>query len=95
MPPEAFDNPEFKRGLKLFLSPDGKAARMIISHEGHPATPEGISHIDPIRNAAHDAVKGTILAGSNIYLAGTAATYKDIQDGAKYDLMIAGIAALS
>jgi putative drug exporter of the RND superfamily len=95
MPPEAFDNPEFKRGLKLFLSPDGKAARMIISHEGDPATPEGISHIDPIRNAAHDAVKGTILAGSNIYLAGTAATYKDIQDGAKYDLMIAGIAALS
>jgi RND superfamily putative drug exporter len=95
MPPEAFVNPEFKRGMKLFLSPDGKAARMIISHEGDPATPEGISHIDPIRNAAHDAVKGTILAGSNIYLAGTAATYKDIQDGAKYDLMIAGIAALS
>jgi RND superfamily putative drug exporter len=95
MPPEAFDNPEFKRGLKLFLSPDGRAARMIISHEGDPATPEGISHIDPIRNAAREAVKGTILAGSNIYLAGTAATYKDIQDGAKYDLMIAGIAALS
>ncbi len=95
LPPEAFDNPEFKRGLKLFLSPDGKAARMIISHEGDPATPAGISHIDPIRNAAHEAVKGTILAGSNIYLAGTAATYKDIQDGAKYDLMIAGLAALS
>ena len=34
------------------------------------------------------------LAGSKIYIAGTAATYKDIQDGAKYDLMIAGIAAL-
>jgi RND superfamily putative drug exporter len=95
LPPEAFDNPEFQRGMKLFLSPDGKAARMIITHEGDPATPEGISHIDPIRNAAHDAVKGTILAGSNIYLAGTAATYKDIQDGAKYDLLIAAIAALS
>ena len=35
------------------------------------------------------------MAGSKIYIAGTAATYKDIQDGAKYDLMIAGIAALS
>jgi putative drug exporter of the RND superfamily len=95
MPPEAFDNAEFKRGLKLFLSLDGKAARMIIQHEGDPATPEGISHINAIRNAAREAVKGTPLAGSNIYLAGTAATYKDIQDGAKYDLMIAGIAALS
>ncbi|KAA1249695.1 MMPL family transporter [Mycobacterium simiae] len=95
LPPEAFNNPDFKRGLKLFLSPDGKAARMIISHEGDPATPEGISHIDPIRKAAHEAVKGTPLAAAKIYLAGTASTYKDIQDGAKYDLMIVAIAALS
>jgi putative drug exporter of the RND superfamily len=95
LPPEAFDNPELKRGLKQFLSPDGKAARMIITHEGDPATPEGISHIGPIREAAKQAVKNTPLGDSNIYLAGTAATYKDIADGAKYDLMIAGIAALS
>ena len=81
--------------MKLFMSPDGKAARMIITHDGDPATPEGISHIDSIRNAAQEAVKGTPLAGSKIFIAGTAATYKDIQDGAKYDLMIAGIAALS
>jgi RND superfamily putative drug exporter len=95
LPPEAFTNPEFVRGMKLFMSPDGKAAEMIITHEGDPATPEGIAHIDAIRHAAQEAVKGTPLAGSKIYLAGTAATYKDIQDGAKYDLLIAGIAALS
>ncbi|MBV9350210.1 MAG: MMPL family transporter [Mycobacterium sp.] len=95
LPPEVFDNPDFKRGLKLFLSPDGKAARMIITHEGDPATPESISHIDPIKHAAHEAVKGTPMAGANFYLGGTAATYKDIQDMAKYDLMIAGIASLS
>lgn len=95
LPPEAFDNPDFQRGLKLFLSADGKAARMIISHEGDPATPEGISHIDAIKQAAHEAVKGTPMAGAGIYLAGTAATFKDIQDGATYDLLIAGIAALS
>ena len=95
LPPEVFSNAEFQRGLKLFLSPDGKAARMIITHEGDPATPQGISHIDAIRHSAEEAVKGTPLAGSHIYIAGVAATYKDIQEGAKYDLMIAGIAALS
>jgi putative drug exporter of the RND superfamily len=95
MPPEAFDNPDFKRGLKLFLSPDGKAARMIITHEGDPATPEGISHIDPILNAAHEAVKATPLQDARFYLGGTAAAYKDIRDAAKYDLMIAALAALS
>ncbi len=95
IPPEVFDNPDFKRGLKMFLSPDGHAARFIISHEGDPATPEGISHVDPIKNAAKEAIKGTPLEGAKIYLGGTAAVYKDMHDGSKYDLMIAGIAAAS
>jgi RND superfamily putative drug exporter len=95
LPPEAFDNPDFKRGLKLFLSPDGKAARMIITHEGNPATPQGISHIDALRNSAFDALKATPLADAKVYVAGTAATYKDIQEGATYDLLIAALAALS
>jgi RND superfamily putative drug exporter len=68
---------------------------MIITHDGDPATPEGISHIDAIKTAAQESLKGTPLATANIYVGGTAATYKDIQDMAKYDLMIAGIAALS
>jgi putative drug exporter of the RND superfamily len=93
--PEAFDNPDFKRGLKLFLSPDGHAAEMIITHQGTPASPQGISHIDAIKNAAFDAVKATPLADAKMYVAGTAATYKDIQDGTKYDLVIAAMAALS
>jgi RND superfamily putative drug exporter len=93
LPPEVFDNPDFKRGLKMFVSPDGKAVRFIISHEGDPATPEGISHINAIKNAAFEAIKGTPLEGSKIYLGGTAATYKDMHEGSNYDLLIAGIAA--
>ena len=93
LPPEVFDNPDFKRGLKMFVSPDGKAVRFIISHEGDPATPEGISHIAAIKNAAFEAIKGTPLERSRIYLGGTAATYKDMHEGSNYDLLIAGIAA--
>jgi putative drug exporter of the RND superfamily len=93
IPPEVFDNPDFKRGLKMFVSPDGHAARFIISHEGDPATPEGISHVEPIKNAAKEAIKGTPLEGAKIWLGGTAAVYKDMRDGSKYDLMIAGISA--
>ncbi len=95
LPPEAFSNPEFQRGLKLFLSPDGKAARMIITHDVDPATPEGISHIEAIRNSAQAAVKGTPLAGSKIYIGGMASTFKDISEMAHYDLIIAGIASMS
>jgi RND superfamily putative drug exporter len=95
IPPEVFDNPDFKRGLKMFLSPDGHAARFSISHESDPATPEGISHVDPIRNAAKEAIKGTPVEGAKIWLGGTAAVYKDMSEGSKYHLMIAGISAAS
>ena len=93
LPPEVFDNPDFKRGLAMFLSPDGKAARLIVTHDGDPATPEGISHVDAIKKAARHAVKGTPLEDAKISLGGTAATYKDMSDAARYDLLIAGIAA--
>ncbi|MGV0992724.1 MAG: RND family transporter [Mycobacterium sp.] len=94
LPPEVFENADFKRGMKMFLSPDGKAVRFIISHEGDPMSPQGLKDISTIKNAAFEAIKGTPLEGSKIYLAGTAAAYKDMQESANYDLMIAGISAL-
>jgi RND superfamily putative drug exporter len=95
LPPEAFDSPDFQRGLKLMLSPDGKSAQFIITHDVDPATPEGISHVDAEMQAAKEAVKGTPLADAKFYLGGTAATYKDIQVGAKWDLMIAAVGAIT
>ncbi len=95
LPPEALENPDFERALKIFLSPDGKAARMIITHEGDPAAPEGISRVDAILDAAQAAVKGTPLANATFSLGGTASTNKDLRDGAKYDLLIAGVSAMS
>lgn len=95
LPPEAFTNPDFQRGLALFLSPDGKAARFIITHEKDPATPAGIASVTPTLEAAHQAVKGTNLTDATFSLTGTAAIYRDIQSGSQYDLLIVGIAALT
>ncbi|HTZ13786.1 MAG TPA: RND family transporter [Mycobacterium sp.] len=95
LPPEAFQNPDFQRGLKLFLSPNGKAARFIITHDADPATPAGIFAVKPELNAAHQAVKGTALTDARFYLAGTAAIYRDIQSGSQFDLLIVGTAALT
>ncbi|KRQ19221.1 hypothetical protein BKG82_11720 [Mycobacteroides chelonae] len=95
LPPEAFQNKDFQRGLKLFLSPDGTAARFIITHDKDPATPAGISSVISELEAAHQAVKGTSLTGAEFYLTGTAAIYRDIQSGSRYDLLIVGIAAVT
>ncbi|BCI54039.1 membrane protein [Mycolicibacterium litorale] len=95
LPPEIFENEEFRRGMESFISPNGQAVRFIISHEGDPLTVEGIERIDAIKTAAKEAIKGTPLEGSRIYIGGTAAAFKDMQEGNDWDLLIAGIAALS
>src|SRR6185312_14301645 len=94
LPPEVFDNAEFKKGMENFISPDGKSVRFIIAHDGDPMTPEGIERIDAIKQAAKEAIKGTPLEGSTVYLAGTAAVFKDMSDGSLFDLMSAAIASL-
>ncbi|MGX9674161.1 MMPL/RND family transporter [Mycobacterium sp. HM-7] len=94
LPPEAFETADFQRGLKLFMSPDGHAVRFTIIHQGNPLTQEGTSRIEPLKVAAADAIKGTPLEGSSIYLGGSAAMYNDMQIGADYDLMIVAAAAL-
>jgi RND superfamily putative drug exporter len=94
LPPEVFKNADFQRAMNSFLSPDGKAARFIISHRGDPATVEGIAHIDQIRTAAEEALKTTPLKDAKIYIAGTASDFKDFRDGSRYDLWIAGIGSL-
>ncbi|KEF96395.1 MULTISPECIES: MMPL/RND family transporter [Mycobacterium] len=95
LPPEAFDNPDFQTGLRMFLSPDGKSARFFITHQDDPMTPEGIERVAAERTAAQEALKQSSLADAKVYLGGTAATFKDMADGEKYDLMIAVIASLT
>ena len=95
LPPEIFDNKDFKRGMDSFISPDGHAVRFIISHEEDPLSADGIKRIDAIKSAAFEAIKGTPLEGSRVYIGGTASTFKDMEEGNRYDLLIAGIAALT
>jgi len=94
LPPDVFDNPDFERGLKMFVSPDGKAVRMIVTHQGDPASVEGIAHVRDLHGVVADAVKGTPLANAKVSIAGTASMYSDMQDGVTTDLMIVVIAAM-
>lgn len=94
LPPEVFHNPDFERGLKMFISPDGKAVRLIITHLGDPASVSGIKHVAGIKETVADAVKGTPLENATVSLAGTGSLYSDMQDGVLIDTMIAGISSL-
>ncbi|MGV0626681.1 MMPL/RND family transporter [Mycolicibacter minnesotensis] len=95
LPAEAFDNKDFQTGLRLFMSPDGKSARFFVTHQSYPATAEGIRRVEPERIAAQEALKQTSLSDAKVYVGGMAALYEDMQNGAKYDLMIAVVASLT
>ncbi len=94
IPPEVFENADFKRMMDIFISKDGKAARMLITQKGDPTSPDGLSRIDNIKTAAQEALKGTPLEESPIYMSGTATVTGDMVKGSQYDLAIAVIAAI-
>src|SRR5262249_23149226 len=94
IPPEVFQNKDFERIMKIFVSPDGKAVRMLVSQKGDPSSPEGIARVDAITPAAEEGLKGTPLEDSRIFLTGTATSTKDTVVGSRFDLMIAVVAAL-
>jgi RND superfamily putative drug exporter len=93
MPREAFDNEDVKTGMKLLMSPDGKAGRFIVTHEGNAMGPEGVQHVEAFPQAITVALKETSLAGAKVYIGGSASTDKDIKEYAASDLLIVAIAA--
>jgi putative drug exporter of the RND superfamily len=93
MPREAFDNEDVKTGMTLLMSPDGRAARFIVTHEGNAMGPEGVEHVEQFPDAIKISLKETSLAGSKIYIGGSASNNKDIKQYAASDLLIVAIAA--
>lgn len=93
IPHEGFDNEDVKTGMQLLMSPDGKAARLIITHEGDANGPEGVQHVEQFPTAITVALKETSLAGSKVYIGGSGSTNKDIKQYAASDLLIVAIAA--
>lgn len=93
IPREGFDNEDVKTGMQLLMSPDGKAARLIVTHEGDANGPEGVQHVEQFPTAITTALKETSLAGARVYIGGSGSTNKDIKQYAASDLLIVGIAA--
>ncbi|OBJ31096.1 RND family transporter [Mycolicibacter heraklionensis] len=93
IPRPAFDNEDVKTGMQLMMSPDGKAARFIVTHEGNAMGPEGVEHVERFPDAIKIALKETSLAGAKIYIGGSGSNNKDIQQYSRSDLLIAAIAA--
>jgi RND superfamily putative drug exporter len=93
IPREGFDNEDVKTGMRLLMSPDGNAARFIVTHEGNAMGPEGVEHVNAFPAAITTILKETSLAGARVYIGGSGSNDKDIKEYAASDLLIVAIAA--
>ncbi|ORA23378.1 hypothetical protein BST12_07535 [Mycobacterium angelicum] len=93
IPHEGFDNEDVQTGMTLMMSPDGKAARFIVTHEGNAMGPEGVTHVEQFPAAITIALKETSLAGARVYIGGSGSNDKDIKQYSASDLLIVAIAA--
>jgi putative drug exporter of the RND superfamily len=93
IPHEGFDNEDVKTGMQLLMSPDGKAARFIVTHEGDAMGPEGVDHVNAFPEAITTILKETSLAGARVYIGGSGSTDKDIKQYSASDLAIVAVAA--
>ena len=86
----------FKRGMGNFNLPQtADVVRFIISHEQDRLQPaDGINRIDAIKRRHPGSDQGHAVGGIKVHLVDTVSTFKDMQEGNAYDLIIAGAAAL-
>jgi RND superfamily putative drug exporter len=72
--------------MESFISSNGRAIRFFISHQTDPLSADVIKRVDAIKDAVFEAIRGTPLEGSRVYLGGTASVFKDLEGGNNYDL---------
>ncbi|MDF0530313.1 RND family transporter [Tsukamurella sp. 8F] len=88
IPQFAMDRPDFQTAVKLFVSPDGKMARMIVTDQGDPFSTAAMERTGAILRAAQQAVRGTSLDRSAVDVTGLTPVYRDLRSMAMRDLVI-------
>ena len=88
LPPDALETEDFKVSLDFFMTHDGKGARFLVYHKGEAMSPEGITQTRNASFAAEEALKQTALSNADLYVAGAASTYRDVEDFSQNDLII-------
>ncbi len=79
LPPAAFDDPKLASTSGVFLSEDGRYARMIVIGDTDPFGREGSERNEDVERAATDGLRGTRLADSAVSSTGIAAFNHDLE----------------
>ncbi|WP_405164558.1 RND family transporter [Nocardia sp. NBC_01499] len=87
LPDAAMTNTDLSAAARLFLSPDGHAARMTVIGTADAFSSEGMALAQRVTDTARHAAARTALADATIETTGLAATYTDLRTLAFRDLV--------
>ncbi len=95
LPPSAFDDPRLAVTSGVFLSKDGRFARMVVIGEGDPFDRTSSQRSGEVEDAAVAGLRGTRLAGSDVDSTGIAAFNSDLETFMLEDFALVGAVTLA
>ncbi|MFD3704499.1 RND family transporter [Nocardia sp. NPDC058658] len=85
IPASAMARPDLRTAMSLFLSPDGRMARVIVTDTGDPFSTEAMDRTQTVLDAARHAVRGTDLHTAQLETTGLTPIFRDLREMALRD----------
>ncbi len=96
LPPTALEDQDFAAAMRLYLSPDGRTARLAVLGSTDAFGPEASDRVEDIRATVETSLNGTRLDDAEVLTTGMASTNADLRDYSMSDLeVIAGFALVA
>lgn len=94
LPPTALTNPDFEAASRLFVSDDGRTARIVVLGKTDAFGTKASDRSAELREIVDHSFNGTRLADADVMITGMASTNSDLRRYSQSDLQLIAITAL-
>jgi len=94
IPKEAFKTADIEKMFDAYMSKDRRIVKFTVNFNSDPYSPGAIKVIDEMDNLVKNQLKGTILAGAKVGIAGPTANTNDLNNIATHDIAFTQIIVL-
>ena len=87
IPKDFLKNPEFKKSIDVYLSPDKKSAQIIVVFNSNPSAPKATSESQELSAMAKRTFQGTALKNAKVAMGGQSSKIEDTKSVASGDFI--------
>ncbi|MGP4021352.1 MMPL/RND family transporter [Saccharopolyspora sp. 5N708] len=94
LPPNAWHDPRMALASGLFLSADGRTARLMVLHDSDPLGQAAMDRTGEVVDVVQQALRGTPLEGASVANTGAASVNRDLANMSNADFVLFALIAL-